>query len=201
MLVFWKENLVFLAVPKTGTTAIEGALAPKAAMVLREPPQIKHAPLYRYGRFLQPMFEQACKQNPETLAVIRHPVDWLSSWYRYRNRHALVGHENSTRNVNFNEFVLEYCKEKPASFANVGSQTTYVFNGQGQRITTYLFAYDNQPALIDFLEKRLNTKIELKQLNVSPTIPAVISPEVDAHFRATKPLEFAAYAEAMSGSA
>lgn len=45
MLVFWKENLVFLAVPKTGTTAIEGALALHAAMVLCEPPQIKHAPL------------------------------------------------------------------------------------------------------------------------------------------------------------
>ena len=43
MLVFWKENLVFLAVPKTGTTAIEGALSPYAAMVLRDPPQIKHA--------------------------------------------------------------------------------------------------------------------------------------------------------------
>ena len=38
MLVFWKENLVFLAVPKTGTTAIEGALAPRASMVLRDPP-------------------------------------------------------------------------------------------------------------------------------------------------------------------
>lgn len=97
MLVFWKENLVFLAVPKTGTTAIEGALSPKAAMVLRDPPQIKHAPLYRYGRFLQPMFEKAGGKNPETIAVIRDPVEWLSSWYRYRNRHALVGHKNSTR--------------------------------------------------------------------------------------------------------
>lgn len=77
MLVFWKENLVFLAVPKTGTTAIEGALAPHAAMVLREPPQIKHAPLYRYGRFLLPMFEKAGGKNPETIAVIRHPVEWL----------------------------------------------------------------------------------------------------------------------------
>ena len=28
MLVFWAEKLVFLAVPKTGTTALEGALAP-----------------------------------------------------------------------------------------------------------------------------------------------------------------------------
>jgi hypothetical protein len=33
MLVFSKQNLVFLAVPKTGTTAIEMALRPKADIV------------------------------------------------------------------------------------------------------------------------------------------------------------------------
>ncbi|MFT4706268.1 MAG: hypothetical protein ACJAXK_002676 [Yoonia sp.] len=201
MLVFWKENLVFLAVPKTGTTAIEGALAPRAAMVLRDPPQIKHAPLYRYGRFLQPMFEKAGGKNPETIAVIRNPVDWLSSWYRYRNRHSLVGQENSTRNIKFNEFVLEYCKDDPAPFAKVGSQASYVFDQNGKRETTHLFAYEHQPDLIAFLEKRLDTTIELKQLNVSPTIPAIIAPDIEAHLRATKPQEFAAYAEAMSASA
>ena len=198
MLVFWKENLVFLAVPKTGTTAIEGALSPKAAMVLRDPPQIKHAPLYRYGRFLQPMFEKAGGKNPETVAVIRHPVAWLSSWYRYRNRHALVGHPNSTRGVKFNEFVLEYCKDDPAAFAKVGSQAAYVFDKNGQRAVTHVFAYEHQPALIAFLERRLDTQIVLKQLNVSPTIPAEISPEVEAKLRAAKPLEFAAYEIAMS---
>jgi hypothetical protein len=200
MLVFWKENLVFLAVPKTGTTAIEGALSPYAAMVLRDPPQIKHAPLYRYGRFLQPMFEKAGGKNPDTVAVIRHPVEWLSSWYRYRNRHSLVGQENSTRNIKFNDFVLEYCKPDPAPFAKVGSQAAYVFDQQGRRGTTHLFAYEHQPALIKFLENRLDRTITLKQLNVSPTIPADIDPHVVDHLRAAKPLEFAAYEEARSES-
>lgn len=200
MLVFWKENLVFLAVPKTGTTAIEGALAPRAAMVLRDPPQIKHAPLYRYARFLQPMFQKAGGKNPETIAVIRHPVDWLSSWYRYRNRHALVGQPNSTRNIKFDEFVLEYCKDDPAPFAKVGSQAAYVFDQDGKRAITHLFAYEHQPALIAFLEERLETTITLRELNVSPTIPAEISPDVEATLRKAKPQEFAAYEEAMSES-
>ena len=52
MLVFWKELLVFLAVPKTGTTALEGALAPNAALVFRDPPILKHTPLYRYRRLV-----------------------------------------------------------------------------------------------------------------------------------------------------
>lgn len=103
--------------------------------------------------------------------------------------------------MKFNEFVLEYCEDKPAPFANVGSQASYVFDRNDNRAVTHLFAYEHQPALIDFLEKRLDTTITLKQLNVSPTIPAEISPEVEEHLRNCKPLEFAAYAEARSASA
>ncbi|MEC8294742.1 MAG: gamma-glutamyl kinase, partial [Pseudomonadota bacterium] len=53
MLVFWKQNLVFLSVPKTGTTAYEKALAPLASMSVQDPPELKHAPLYRYNRFFR----------------------------------------------------------------------------------------------------------------------------------------------------
>ena len=56
MLVFYKANLVFLSVPKTGTTAYEEALQPHADMVLLQPPELKHAPVYRYNRFVRPMF-------------------------------------------------------------------------------------------------------------------------------------------------
>ena len=197
MLVFWKENLIFLAVPKTGTVAIEGALAPYASMVLREPPQIKHAPLYRYGRFLRPMFDKVGNKKLDTIAVIRNPVEWLSSWYRYRNRNFLVGHENSTRGVTFHDFVMEYCKDDPAPFAKIGSQAPYVFDKKGTRETTHLFAYEHQPALIAFLENRLDMSIKLKQLNVSPTIPAIITPAIKNKLRAEKPQEFAAYKEAL----
>ena len=52
MLVFYKERLAFLSVPKTGTTAYESALRPRADIVISEPPLLKHAPVYRYNRFL-----------------------------------------------------------------------------------------------------------------------------------------------------
>lgn len=175
MLVFWKENLVFLAVPKTGTTAIEGALAPRASMVLRDPPILKHSAVYRYNRFLKPYFVQAGGQTPETFAVVRHPIDWLSSWYRYRHRDDLVGHANSTRDVTFDDFVLEYCKGKPAPFAAVGSQAKFILNGDGTCGVDYLFRYEAQDKLIAFLEARLEMEITLKRLNVSPTVTLTLS--------------------------
>ncbi len=193
MLVFWKQNLVFLSVPKTGTTAMQSALAHKSDMAFRGPPQIKHAPLYRYNRFLRPMFNKAGGQNPDTLAVIRHPADWLSSWYRYRNRNSLVGHPNSTRGIKFNDFVLEYCKDNPAPFANVGSQAAYVFDQDGKRATTLLYRYEAQDKLITYLEGRLDTTIELKQMNVSPTIPAELSTEVAQELIKARAKEFEAW--------
>ncbi len=74
MLVFWKERLVLLAVPKTGTTALEGALAPRASVVMRDPPTVKHAPLYRYRRFVEPLLKASGGEGFETVAVVREPV-------------------------------------------------------------------------------------------------------------------------------
>ncbi|SEM45713.1 hypothetical protein SAMN04488003_101183 [Loktanella fryxellensis] len=192
MLIFWKEKLVILAVPKTGTTAIEGALAPRAAMVLRDPPEIKHAPIYRYRRFLQPLLVQT-GQDPETLAVLRHPIDWLGSWYRYRARRDLIGRPNSTQDMSFDDFVLEYIKGKPASFANVGSQAKFVCDGEGRIAVDHLFRYEDQPRLIAFLEQRLNVTLTLPRLNVSPPGDTQLSPEVEARLRDKRAAEFAVW--------
>jgi hypothetical protein len=191
MLVFWKEMLVFLAVPKTGTTALEGALAPRASMVLRDPPILKHSPVYRYRRFLHPYFKQAGGQEMETIAVIREPIDWLGSWYRYRLRDDLAGHPNSTRGVSFDRFVAEYTKGKPAKYAGVGSQAKFLLDPDDNPGVTYLFRYEAQDKLIAFLEARLETRITLPQLNVSPKLPLSLDPAVEDKLRRKAPAEFA----------
>ncbi len=199
MLVFWKQNLVFLAVPKTGTTAIEGALAPKASMVLRDPPTLKHTPIYRYRRFLKPFFVQAGGQEPETIAVVRDPIDWLGSWYRYRARTDLDGHTNSTKDISFDDFVLEYTKGKPAPYANVGSQAKFVCDGDGNRAVDYLFRYEDQNRLISFLEERLDVTLNLYRVNVSPPRDTRLSAAVEDKLRDKRAAEFAIWDQA-SGS-
>lgn len=191
MLVFWKENLVLLAVPKTGSTALEGALAPRASMVLRDPPHLKHAPCYRYKRFLRPFFVQAGGQTPEVMAVVRNPVDWLGSWYRYRTRPDLAGHENSTQDISFDDFVLEYCKGTPAPFANVGSQDKFLRINGGEIGAQHLFRYEAWDKVIDYLQDRLEMTITLKQKNVSPKIDLTLSPDVAARLRDKRAEEFA----------
>ena len=75
MLVFSNAKLVFLSVPKTGTTAYEAALGPLASMVVSDPPELKHAPLFRYNRFFRPALEKFCGPGWEILAVMREPVE------------------------------------------------------------------------------------------------------------------------------
>ena len=190
MLVFWKENLVLLAVPKTGSTALEGALAPRASLVLRDPPEIKHAPCYRYKRFLKPLFKQVGDKDPELMAVVRNPIDWLGSWYRYRTRDDLVGQPNSTRDISFDEFVLEYCKGSPAPFANVGSQARFLTINDGEIGAKHLFQYEQWDKVIQYLEERLDMTVTLKDKNVSPKMDLTLSEEVAAKLREKRAAEF-----------
>jgi hypothetical protein len=168
MLVFWKQRLVFLAVPKTGTSAWETALAPHASMVITDPPELKHAPVYRYNRFIRPMHEKMGADHMDILAVIREPIDWLGSWYRYRQRAFLEGRPTSTRGMSFDDFCQDYAKGDRPPHANVGSQAKFVEPRPNGVQVTHLFKYENQAGLRDFLQERLEVPLETARENVSP---------------------------------
>ena len=190
MLVFWKEKLVLLAVPKTGTTSLEQALAPRSDMVIRNPPELKHANYARYQRWIEPFLEKAGGPPLETLAVVRHPIDWLGSWYRYRHRDALVGRPNSTRDMSFDTFVNDYCRGKQPPHAHVGSQAKFVSNSDGARGVDHLFRYEEPDRLSAFVESRLGYRPDAERANVSPTVDLVLSPGVEAKLRRKRPEEF-----------
>lgn len=183
MLVFWKARLVFLAVPKTGTSAYEAALGPVASLSVLEPPELKHAPVYRYNRFFRPMFEQAGAEQMDILAVVREPVSWLGSWYRYRQRGFLEGKPTSTRDMSFDDFVQAYCKGDQPPFANVGSQAKFIEPRPNGVAVTHLYKYENQSGLLDFLEERLGIAIDLPRENVSPRRDLSLSPETEEKLR------------------
>jgi len=190
MLVFWKEKLVFLSVPKTGTTAYQNALSPHADIVVNDPPELKHAPLYRYNRFFRPMFDKVGGEKMETLAVVREPISWLGSWYRYRQRPFMAGHPNSTHTISFDAFVEAYMTGKPPGFANVGSQAKFLEPRPNGTKVHHLFQYEDQPRLRKFLENRLGITMKLKQENVSPPMELRISPDVETKLRRKRADEF-----------
>lgn len=193
MLVFYKERLVFLSVPKTGTTAFQTALRDRADIVIADPPELKHAPVYRYNRFFRPMFEKVCKTEMETLAVMREPISWLGSWYRYRRRPYMEGRPNSTHGISFDEFVDAYTRGDRPGFANVGSQAKFLEPRPNGVAVTHLFRYEAPERLIGFLEARLGMKVAPPRANVSPEMALALSPETEAKLRRKCAAEFALY--------
>lgn len=193
MLVFYKKNLVFLSVPKTGTTAYHTALAPFADMIVKDPPELKHAPVYRYNRFFRPMFEKLCNRELETLAVMREPISWLGSWYRYRQRPFMHGKANSTEGISFDAFVDAYCKSDRPGFANVGSQAKFLETRPNGTGITHLFRYEEPERLNAFLCDRLNVTFTLARENVSPVLDLSLSAEMSAKLRRKCRQEFDMY--------
>ncbi|WP_212523289.1 gamma-glutamyl kinase [Actibacterium sp. MT2.3-13A] len=201
MMMFWKARLVMLAVPKTGTQAYEAALGAQADMVIRHPPGAKHVTAQGFRRRILPLLDPDESQRLETLAVIREPIDWLGSWYRYRGRPQLEGQPNSTAGRSFDEFVEAYLSPAPPAFARVGSQARFASNKAGKVIVDHLFAYEDQDGLRRFLEQRLGVAIEPPARNVSPSGQPTLAPAIEARLREVCAPDFTLHAKLRAGHA
>lgn len=92
MLIGMDRRFVFVANTKTASSAIEQTLMPHAEIHHGSTPARKHvglhAALAEYGDlFARP------GHAPETyfkFGVIRDPIDWICSWYRYRKGNAVA---------------------------------------------------------------------------------------------------------------
>lgn len=192
MLVFWEQRLVFLATPKTGTTAIETAVESMAAMSIRRPPRLKHTTLHRYQRFIAPYLRSAAGAEFTVVALMREPRDWLGSWYRYRQRPEIGDPGKSTAGLGFDAFVEAYAADPQPEFAAVGSQARFL-DPKGGRPADRIFRYEEIGIFTDFLQERLGCRIALPRLNVSPAAPLDLTPGSEALLRRALAPDYALY--------
>lgn len=185
MMLFPKEKLVVLSVPKTGTTALMKALAPRAGMVFWGPPRAKHVGLEQVQRRIFPILGPEAR-GIESMALIREPIDWLGSWFRYRLSNRFVGRPQSTRRISFADFIEAYLQEgeRPA-YANIGGQNWFMKNPAGEVAIDHLFRYEAMEAYSGFLAERLGVEFETKPANVSPqgnlTLPEELRARLTEH--------------------
>ncbi|QUJ75386.1 hypothetical protein KDD17_10365 [Sulfitobacter albidus] len=192
MLIFLRHELAFLANPKTGTTAVEMALKPRAEIVFAK--RRKHLTAQRYIRKVLPFLQDTFGKAPAAVAVMRDPVDQVGSWYRYRNGARLKGSELSTDGMSFDAYVREVAMGEDAPpRARIGSQHSFLTD-RGDLMVHHLFAYEAQPAFRGFLERQLDMELKLKPKNVSPPADTRVSAEARALLEAARPEDFALYA-------
>ncbi len=193
MLVFWDQRLVFLATPKTGSTAIAAALAPLAAVSVQRPPVLKHTPVQRYHRFIGPYLKAASGAEFTTVALMRAPRDWLGSWYRFRRRVDLPDPRMSTKDMSFDDFARAYASDPRPEVANVGSQARFLAP-RGRPGVDRIFRYDRMAEFLAFMEAQLGQALVLPVTNVSPDAPLILTPGTAADLDAAQHDDLALYA-------
>jgi len=190
MLVCTAQNLAFIAVPKTGTTAIEMALRPRADIIFGK--HRKHMTAQRFHRKIAPFLAEAFDLRPECMAIMRAPEEQIRSWYRYRTGERQKGTENSTFQMSFDEFVQDVISEGPPPHAGIGSQWK-MLTGGSKVLVHHLFCYESQPVMRTFLNDRFGESIEIGVKNVSPPAEAPLEPKTRAALRRARAEEYALY--------
>lgn len=192
MLVFWDQRLAFLATPKTGSTAIAAALESLAAVSVQRPAVLKHTTVQRYHRFVGPYLAAASGEEFTVVALMREPRDWLGSWYRYRSREDVTDPRKSTRGMDFDTFVRDWCADPQPDHAAVGSQARFLKPRNGRGLDR-LFRYEQIGAFVDFLEDRLQCEVILPRLNVSPSGSMTLTPGTEALLAKAAAADFEMY--------
>ena len=190
MLLFWKAKLVLLAVPKTGTTALEAALLAHTDTAILNLPEKKHLTARRWRNQLAPFFENRGTRQIETMAIIREPRGWLGSWYRYLARPEISGSASSTAGMDFAQFVTGWLSDPEPEYARVGRQSRFVANAEGKIIVDHLFRYEDLGQAVDFLQQRLGVTLDLGRRNISPQADLSLPPALEARLQREAAADF-----------
>ena len=195
VLVLKEAGLVFLANPKTATQSLRAILAPHARATPKDTGD-KHINATIYARKWAARVAQRIGTAPETFAVMREPLEHLGSWYRYRQRPALRGHENGTHDLSFADFIEALLMDEPPPFARIGRQARFLGFLNGGPPVNYIFDYARLDLMMLFLSERLSVELALPLRNVSPQIgqgALDLPDDLRAHLHKAHEAEFSLY--------
>jgi hypothetical protein len=160
------QKLVVLEMPKTGSLALRAMLAPYTL-----PASDRAARHIGYDGFLRnhaPHLAAGFGITPQTVVVVRDPLERMQSWYRYRRRAKVKGLPASTHGISFETFICAYLDGINPEMSNVGRQDRFVgWNGRSARVD-HVFDYAQLNVLKAFFSRRMGTTLTLPQRNKTP---------------------------------
>lgn len=192
MLIFWERRLVFLATPKAGSTAVEVSLESLASASLQRPAALKHTDIATYRRHVGPWLRQHTGDEFLTVALMREPVDWLRSWYRFRLRDDHEDPLHQMHGVDFARFARSYAADQGPDEMGIGTQSRFLTDGDHR--VDRIFCYDRMEEFVNFLEDRLDCAVEFPRINVPPAVEVHLPPEDEALLRERMSADLALYA-------
>lgn len=186
MLALPVHGFVVLSAPKCASTALENALAPRAEIVLRHHPRLKHVNVRAFGRLVEPLLAAAGYDRPdyEVVTLFRDPVDWLHSWWRYRQGPRLrrpggpvdqrrarqglpPGSPRYTGDLPFAEFAAAYVEGRGREVGVRGRPVRFVLDRGGAIGVDRIFAYERSDVWQGWFRDRVGADLEFPSSNRS----------------------------------
>jgi hypothetical protein len=168
MLASVEKKFVLLSNPKTGTTALETAFEKYADIRTGGSPKWKHIRYVDMKDIFGDYFE---RQGCQIYAVVRHPIDTLASWYKYRTRKALTRRKaaaNYSGGITFPEFVEEWASDRPPPRARVPVSVRWCMTRRGTPAPINFYRYEDIALLVAKLSAHVGERVDLPRTNVSP---------------------------------
>lgn len=175
MQISTEHGFAFLCTPKCASTSIEETINEFCNINFSGHPKIKHI---NSKVFIESILLTHSKLVPsvkiESFCLIREPLEWIQSWYRYRARDELKNkthpnHQNYTGSISYNEFILEFIYEgtrKP--FANLDTQYDFMKTHKNHIGVDYIFPMNNIETVATFLSEKVGEQIYIPLKNISP---------------------------------
>ncbi|RMF37711.1 MAG: hypothetical protein D6754_08860 [Alphaproteobacteria bacterium] len=184
MVISFRHRLAFLAMPRAASSAIERVLAPRCEIVAGGEPALKHMTVQRFAKHFQPLARDYGIGRLETACLFRHPVDWLASWYRYRQRKGVPDPARSTAGLDFEGFVEGYLADPQPEWARVGRPARFVGGlGRPPRVD-HIFRYEHFDAFAAFLSARFGEALRFDRINASHGAPVSVDGRLRARIEA-----------------
>ena len=189
MIYLPSANLVYVAVPKTGGTSTANAIRAYA-----DPATIYDtndvAAMHRPASYAKQMFP-----NAHVVCVMREPIDWMFSKYRYLSGAAFSWDSvYTTRHQTFSRFVTRYLRGERPWPEPYRTQAEYA---QGADM---IFQYEQMEQFVGFLSHRLKATVQMPRVNVSPARDFDLLPHLENEIREALSLDFSLWRDAFSAT-
>ncbi len=185
MRVCFRYGFTFLCMPKCASTSIEKALEPYSQLSTNSHTGLKHTNYRKYRKYIQPFINQG---GIEVVCLMREPISWLHSWYRFRTREAIANPQHRNHNsycghITFQKWVEEYLSETPLKYAKVGIQKSFLVNSKAEIGVDKIFKYENLEGIVNYFEKKIGKKLSIPTMNTSPEISYILDKDTEKRLK------------------
>lgn len=175
MIINVHAKLAYLAMTKCGSTAFENAIKHEANISYTGIPRFTHMIAQQYHLHMKPYLKYVGQDGIETTSVIRYPISWLESWWRYRTDPVNTPEGKRTDNISFDHFANDYA-DRSEVFHEIWGQANFLCDDNLNIMVDHVFRYEEYDQLQKFWEERLGYRLKVERYNISQERVSYIAP-------------------------